>query len=520
MRLSRRDILAYGSMLGLPGAVLDAAEALAQTGAVRTRENITTFATDGNKVAALRAAVNKMKTRSSTDENDPLGWYYWSAVHGTDKPVPSDLTNIYRKCDHTQFQPIGPPTYIAQHFISWHRAFLFFFEATLKAAAKEAGITTALELPYWNWYVDGALPTIFTEGNQNTNPLWHPRVNNAVNSGALQRAFFSQKDLLPDSPGNYQKSFSVPLERNPHGAIHGTIGGDMGFVPRSARDPIFWLHHANIDRLWTAWINMGDGRKNPPSNSAWAKQEWTFDKAGQMKQSAGAVTDSEKTLGYRYDNYAPPAQMPPAGPAPLGPTPFAMAQAPKVVLEGTPAQASGGAVTHMSTTVASSTTVSSSTSLSLGNQSVAVDMKLAPAAQNQLQMFAASSAPTEVTGAWLVLEDVQISPAGQQGGFSFSVKATLPDGSGFREIPLAELNTFNWPAAAGTAHDHGAHGPVTLTIPLKDVLQDLNVKNPADLTKGLRVVFEAVHPEKPDAANAEFVKIGAIRVKTSNAPIK
>jgi hypothetical protein len=519
MLMSRRTLLAYGSLLGFSRAVLDAAEALAEAGPMRVRENIKTFAQNANKVAALRAAVGKMQTRSNTDANDLLGWHYWASVHGTDKPIPADLKGIYAQCDHSTFMQFPfRPSYVAEHFMSWHRPFLFFFEATLKAAAKEAGITTALELPYWNWYVDGDLPKIFTEGDESSNPLWHKRKHNGVDSKKLGRAFFTEKDLLPTSASTWTKSFSVPIELDPHGVVHDILGFDMGDIRTSARDPIFWLHHANIDRLWTSWINMGDGRANPPPGSTWAQKTWPFDKAGQMKQSAGAVTDSEKSLNYRYDDYTPFPAVAPAGPAPM---PTVVAQGPTVQVEGAPTQTGGGMVTHELGKTVSTTTVSTTSSLSLGNQSVAVDMKLAPATQNQLHTFAAATAPSDITGAWLVLENVEIGPDGAEGGFSFSIKVTLPDASGgVRELKLGQLGRFTWPAATpkdGT-HDHTPKA-VTLTIPLKDVLQELDVANPADLAKGLRIVFEAVHPETP-GANPQFVKIGAVSIKTSTAPIQ
>lgn len=42
------------------------------------------------------------------------------------------------------------------------------------------------------------------------------------------------------------------LEDGPHGAIHTALGGDM--VPgTSPNDPLFMLHHAQVDRLWWLW---------------------------------------------------------------------------------------------------------------------------------------------------------------------------------------------------------------------------------------------------------------------------
>lgn len=43
-----------------------------------------------------------------------------------------------------------------------------------------------------------------------------------------------------------------PLESGPHDNVHGFTGGFMqAFL--SPIDPIFWLHHANLDRLWDIW---------------------------------------------------------------------------------------------------------------------------------------------------------------------------------------------------------------------------------------------------------------------------
>jgi tyrosinase len=43
----------------------------------------------------------------------------------------------------------------------------------------------------------------------------------------------------------------------------------------AALDPIFRLHHANIDRLWNRWLELGDGRTNP-SDVAWLDRVFVF----------------------------------------------------------------------------------------------------------------------------------------------------------------------------------------------------------------------------------------------------
>ena len=37
-----------------------------------------------------------------------------------------------------------------------------------------------------------------------------------------------------------------------HGAVHVAVGGEMA-TERSPADPLFWLHHATIDRIWARW---------------------------------------------------------------------------------------------------------------------------------------------------------------------------------------------------------------------------------------------------------------------------
>ena len=44
------------------------------------------------------------------------------------------------------------------------------------------------------------------------------------------------------------------IEIGPHGGIHYVIGGDPGGdLFTSPADPAFWVHHGQMDRLWTTW---------------------------------------------------------------------------------------------------------------------------------------------------------------------------------------------------------------------------------------------------------------------------
>jgi len=76
----------------------------------------------------------------------------------------------------------------------------------------------------------------------------------------------------------------------------------MSFFETAGMDPIFWLHHANIDRLWDDWIAMGGGRTNPTTDPAWANRTFTFyDEAGAtVSLRVDQILDTATQLNYRY----------------------------------------------------------------------------------------------------------------------------------------------------------------------------------------------------------------------------
>jgi hypothetical protein len=102
--------------------------------------------------------------------------------------------------------------------------------------------------------------------------------------------------------------------------VHNLVGSDYdpatkgpilpyGFMTdllTAARDPIFWLHHSNIDRLWQMWLDLDPAHKNP-TNNAWLKTAFTFAAPGGGTKSwnVSDVLDTTE-LGYQYDTVAPP----------------------------------------------------------------------------------------------------------------------------------------------------------------------------------------------------------------------
>src|SRR5439155_4225382 len=56
------------------------------------------------------------------------------------------------------------------------------------------------------------------------------------------------------------------LEQTQHNAIHNRVGATPGWwmadPDLAALDPIFWLHHSNIDRLWEVWLDCDPLHQN------------------------------------------------------------------------------------------------------------------------------------------------------------------------------------------------------------------------------------------------------------------
>ena len=146
------------------------------------------------------------------------------------------------------------------YFLAWHRGYLWWLEQQLKLIRGQS-----LMLPYWDWYTNPTVPTEFTNPATG-NPLYVPRVNTNV---------YSALDLYPFSTSvvNFQRgtvnSFEEAFETRPHNPVHNLIGNAMSSM-ESPTDPIFFLHHCNIDRLWHAWA-LPDGRTMPVTSAPY----WT-----------------------------------------------------------------------------------------------------------------------------------------------------------------------------------------------------------------------------------------------------
>jgi tyrosinase len=168
-----------------------------------------------------------------------------------------------------------------RNFLAWHREYLAKIEARLIA------INPLVTLPYWDWVTDRtAIPA----------PLADPA--KLVEWGITRGAAFNGNSLATVSQlntllaGGAFASFLSTLEAAPfHNRLHVLVGGTM-VTSASPADPIFWLHHAFIDKIWADWQLLHPGVN--PANPTEVLQP-----APIMTRRVDQVLDT-RSLGYVY----------------------------------------------------------------------------------------------------------------------------------------------------------------------------------------------------------------------------
>lgn len=273
-------------------------------------------------IIAYAEAVRIMKTRPASD---PTSWAYQAAIHG------NAVTDQWRNtCQHSTW-----------FFLPWHRMYLYWFERICRAAIQtstkvDATTKANWALPYWNYdrgTPTNQLPRAFrdqTMPDGSPNPLYNGTRSAAMNAGgamassvtspaaALAKVNFTGASGGSATTGGFggpQTGFNHgggpmgQLENVPHGAVHVTIGGDMGGFNTAGLDAVFWLHHCNIDRLWEVWDRQTSPPRENPSSAAWTtNQVFHFRNSSgtDVTQTSGAVVNTKDQLGYIYDQFAGP----------------------------------------------------------------------------------------------------------------------------------------------------------------------------------------------------------------------
>lgn len=312
--------------------------------AVRVRKNAGKLPAWDDTFIWYARGIREMQKRPIAN---PTSWRYQAAVHDYQRnadpyrkasdvlPSTAEQRKFWRQCQHFSW-----------FFLPWHRMYLGHFEQMIIAAIAPLGGPADWALPYWNYSEGDAsrkLPKAFTDRKMpdgTDNPLF-VRDREDGNDGSpvgedtdtdlecLTEPLFESTAMMGapgfGGPRTRFKHTLVPgeparfgaLEATPHGSMHVAVGGFMSSFVTAALDPIFWLHHCNIDRLWEVWLGRAPappGTKPPQFGNVTASA-WASAVAFNLHDAAGnpvvmlpsSVTNSETSIfAYKYDDVADP----------------------------------------------------------------------------------------------------------------------------------------------------------------------------------------------------------------------
>lgn len=268
-------------------------------------------------LADLRDAYAQLYAFSDANPGDNRGYWAIARGHGYDQYLCHNDNRI---------------------FLTWHRAYVYYFEKSLTAALQfvRKDPNLYLTLPFWDWTTWNAFfyapngvpksvnePTYVSGGATKPNPLYSARSLYRVQSLHLTgQAQFTQR--FPDQlrgaiPGlasainQYMTmsdfgTFSDTFDFGAHGTVHVVTGGsngasplpnhygDMSSIVSAAYDPIFWLHHGMVDKVWYDW-------QARHGNSTVSNHVLTTPVYGGLLGSQ--VLDTASQLKYIYSNQPP-----------------------------------------------------------------------------------------------------------------------------------------------------------------------------------------------------------------------
>ncbi|CAH1436314.1 unnamed protein product [Lactuca virosa] len=274
---------------------------------------------DEDYIAKFNKAIELMK---ALPHDDPRNFMQQANIHCA-------------YCDGS-YKQVGFPNLEHQVHTSWlffpyHRYYVYFFEKICGKLIDDPNFA----IPFWNWDApDGMqIPDIFTNKNsQLYDPLRDkdhqpPSVVdldfNRVDKN-LSRSELTSRNLRvmyrqmvssaktaslfmgrPYRAGDEPNPGSGSIEVTPHSPVHNWTGDrkqkyceDMGTFYSAARDPIFYAHHGNIDRMWSIWKSLGG---KDFTDKDWLDSSFVFydENADLVRAKVRDCCDS-KNLGYVY----------------------------------------------------------------------------------------------------------------------------------------------------------------------------------------------------------------------------
>jgi tyrosinase len=278
--------------------------ALAQP-SVPVRRSLHGMALDDPDLDAYRTFVGMMQAR---DQSKPGSWLGFSLQHGA-------YNDGFKYCPHGDW-----------YFLPWHREYVVMYESAVRSLTGHTGFA----MPYWDWTVDRNFPTPFSDTTYKgkANPLYvsgrtltgsNWPLSDSIVGPAVMKRIYGETDFQAfgtsknPSQNNLDMSWVVAgggvqgtLERTPHNNIHNFIGAYMPSAG-SPRDPIFMMHHGNIDRIWAHWNGLGRSNlagMSPSDQTLWLDMNFKDNYLRPDGTAYSAVVKNLQdttALGYTYD---------------------------------------------------------------------------------------------------------------------------------------------------------------------------------------------------------------------------
>ncbi|MGH2731825.1 MAG: tyrosinase family protein [Actinomycetota bacterium] len=475
----------------------------------------------------------------------PTSYYFQAAMHWTPQwpdrgpdQLPGPYGDWWNHCTH------GPAS-AENYFLAWHRSYIYWFEVIIRSYVQQLGGPDGWALPYWNYsYHDESnpevpwprakLPWVFTQPqlpDGSGNPLYIP---DTVRRG-LQPTWPGETPpetmyLSEMTPYYYQAydlsdyfEFNSRLDREPHGAVHVDVGSGDGQVSASgwmastitaSFDPIFWLHHSEVDRFWQGWL--ADGNHNP-SDPDWLSAQndpmrtwrWNYwgddDITHKIVVYPGQMLDpsnlSDPFLhSYRYANLP---QLP--APRPSGPAQRLAVAASRAATPAAP----GPELAALQPELAGVNAVlGMAQNVELGKEPASTSLALAPEARSLAQalLAAAPEAPARVE---LVLEGVAASgPPG-----NYEIYLNYPDAD--RRTAGTVPNFVGLLAGFGADHQHEGHAHgLTMSYDITDLVRYLETTGGWDPAQATVTFVPAARPRPGRELVIGRIQVANITIRT------
>ncbi|CUA73230.1 Hemocyanin A-type, units Ode to Odg, partial [Enteroctopus dofleini] [Rhizoctonia solani] len=199
------------------------------------------------------------------------------------------------------------------------------------AELKKCGYTDPM--PYWDWTLDSD-----SVQNFQSSEMFHPTkgfgsvgiIESCVKDGpyagmkvnipkthCLKRGLDPLMDLTNWSKSTISGIMANPdylnfwnqTERMPHDKIHDAVGGDL-LQHYSPNEPLFYLHHAQIDRVWAQWQGTNKTRiydysgntvQNVTTNTALLSDKMPMLDLAESRTVESIMDTQANGLCYTYD---------------------------------------------------------------------------------------------------------------------------------------------------------------------------------------------------------------------------